>query len=173
MDNENNGYDETLDIEAGSETVETSESIQDIKARLAKAEEVAENYKIRAEKAEKKKVEVAPQTSTQNVSLKDSYALLKADVPDEAIDDILEFASVKKMSVSEALQSNIVKAIIADKKESIRVSEASHTGSTRRTQGTVSAETLLRNFEKGILPESEADMERLAEARINARRTKK
>lgn len=173
MDNENNGYDETLDIETGSEAVQESESIEEIKARLAKAEELADNYKIRAEKAETRKKEVAPQSSNNNISLKDSFALLKADVPDGVIDDIVEYATFKKISVSEALQSTAVKAIIADKKEATKIAEASYTGSTRRTTSTVSAETLLRNFEKGILPDSDADMDRLAQARIDARRSKR
>ena len=100
---------------------ETSENTEELKARLEKAEELAKNYKIRAEKAEKAnktKVEVAskPQ-SNGDLSSKDLYALMEAKVAQDDIDEVIEYANLKKISVSEALKSNVVKSILSDKAE--------------------------------------------------------
>ncbi len=51
VDNSNTTEEEiNLDLEP-----EAEETVEEVKARLAKAEELAQNYKIRAEKAEGKK----------------------------------------------------------------------------------------------------------------------
>jgi len=58
MDNEEQVNDETLEVEEVEvETVddEPEEDVDSLRSRLAKAEELANNYKVRAEKAEKGK----------------------------------------------------------------------------------------------------------------------
>jgi hypothetical protein len=175
---ENNTVDETLNqeeetleetvedtVEEESEAVDSDESEEDveaIKSRLQKAEELANNYKIRAEKAEKKaKPEIKADLSTADI-----FALNKAGVEYEDINEIVEYAKLRKVSVPEALNSSVIKTILAEKAENRKVAEASNTGKTAKRQTSVSDETLLANATKGIVPESDADMQRLIDARL-------
>lgn len=94
-----------LDISTQEEEVETeevdteTEEQIDWKAKALKAEEIAENQRIRAEKAERKAkdVQVAPKQSqskvSQEISTKDLYALIEAKVPEADIDDVRDYAA--------------------------------------------------------------------------------
>jgi len=76
-----------------------------------KAKELADNYKIRAEKAESRTKEVK-ETPKNDLTYLDTIALVKADVSDEDISDIMDYASMKKISVAEALKSSVVKSLL-------------------------------------------------------------
>lgn len=165
--------------EVGSEVEKTPEELkadyETEKARADKAEKLAENQKIRAEKAEKeaKKGKEEKPEKQPVMSSTDVFALVKANVAEEDIADVQEYATLKKISVSEALKSTVVKTILAEKTDFRKTAAASNTGNVRR--GTVKAtdEALIAEADKGNIPESEEDMKRLALARINAKRTKK
>lgn len=156
------------------ETDESSESLEEIKARLAKAEELANNYKIRAEKAEKKSErtetpKVAPKKSL-DLSPVDIIAISKANIEAEDIEDVLEYARFKGIPVTEALKSSVVKATLSEKEELRKSAEATNTGSTRRGTSRISDEKLLEDARKGILPESDADLDRLTSLQVNRKR---
>ena len=150
-----------LDVETEEVAEET---VEEIKARLAKAEELAHNYKIRAEKAESKSKE-APKVAPNDLSSKDTIALIRADVADEDIEEVVEYAKLKKISVTDALKTNIMKTILEQKREERTVASATNTGTARRSNTRVSDEVLLDKASKGTLPETEEDMARLFNAR--------
>lgn len=163
----------TQDQEVETETVETEgdeESVEDLRSRLAKQEEIANNYKIRAEKAEKKakEVTVAPRQTNakkEDLSSSDIYALMSQKVPQEDISEVKDYATLKGISIKEALESNFVKTILNEKAEMRNVAEATNTGSARRTSNQMSEETLIEKASKGEFPESDKDLERLIKAR--------
>lgn len=142
------------------DTVETQEeSVEEIKARLAKAEELANNYKIRAEKAEKKsKTETKP---TSDLSGLDILTLSKANVDSEDVEEVVNWAKYKGVSVSEALKSNELNAILNVRKDMRVTANASNTGASRRQTGKLSDEALLNQARSGKMPESEEDLDRL------------
>lgn len=146
------------------------ESVDEVKARLAKAEELANNYKIRAEKAERlaknvKEVTTPKLSPKTDVSTQDLYALFEAKVPQEDIEDVKEYANLKNISLAEALKSNVVKTILSEKLEMRNVAQASNVGITRRASGKVSDETLISKASSGELPESDDELMRLIKAR--------
>jgi alanyl-tRNA synthetase len=148
-------------VEETIETVETQEeeSVEEIKARLAKAEELANNYKIRAEKAEKKsKTETKP---TSDLSGLDIFALTKANVDSEDVEEVVNWAKYKNVPVSEALKSNELNAILNVRKDMRVTANASNTGASRRQTGKLSDEALLNQARSGKMPESEEDLDRL------------
>ena len=148
-------------VEETTETVETQEeeSVEEIKARLAKAEELANNYKIRAEKAEKKsKTETKP---TSDLSGLDIFALTKANVDSEDVEEVVNWAKYKNVPVSEALKSNELNAILNVRKDMRVTANASNTGASRRQTGKLSDEALLNQARSGKMPESEEDLDRL------------
>ncbi len=175
MDEQNDGLDiltQEQDVELDTTNGYEEEDTTDWKAKALKAEELYENQRIRAEKAEKlaKAVKSEPTTkqspkSAGEISTQDLYALIDAKVPQEDINEVKEIANLKGITIAEALKSNIVKAILSDNAEMRRTAQASNVGTARRTTGKVSDDVLLSKASKGELPESDEDLQRLINAR--------
>jgi hypothetical protein len=147
--------------------VEVEESVEDLKARLAKAEEEKENQKKRAEKAEGK-LKTAPKAQPDgNLSTADILALSKANIETDDLEDVLDYATYKKISVADALKSSILVATLAEKAELRKSALAVNTGTGRRATTNLSDERLLADAQKGNLPDSDADIARLAKLRFS------
>ncbi len=170
MDNEEEVIDETLEVEeeVEVETVEDEpeEDVDTLKARLAKAEELANNYKVRAEKAEKGKPKTAAPKQDSSLSTKDILALSKAQIEDEDLDEVLDYAAYKKLPIHEALKSSVLKATLAEKAELRKSAQAVNTGATRRAGNTVTDDRIMADARKGLLPDSAEDIARLARMRL-------
>lgn len=169
-DNSNTAEEEVLETSPEESQEETStESDSELQAELAKARELANNYKVRAEKAERLaksvKTPEAPKPVSGDLSTKDIYALMEAKVPEEDIQDVQEYAQLKKISVAEALKSSVVKTILADKTEQRNTALAANVGTSKRGSGKTSPDILLAKARKGELPTSDDDIERLIQAR--------
>ena len=148
-----------------SEEIEEEETVEDVKARLAKAEELANNYKTRAEKAEARTKDKPKVEKTTDLSTSDLYALMKADVAEEDIADVAEVAKLRKISIGEALKTPIVKSLLAEKAEERSTAEATSTSTARRTTSTLSPEVVLKKAQSGDMPDSDAGLEALFKAR--------
>lgn len=130
--------------------------------KLTKAEELANNQRIRAEKAEKanKGNSGAGDTAKNETDLspKDTIALIGAKVTDpEDIDEVVEYAQFKKISIADALKSNVIISSLAEKAEKRKTADATSTGSSRRGQSKVGDDVLLKNLSKGEIPEKGSD----------------
>lgn len=101
----------------------------------------------------------------ENFSQRDLIALIKADVHDDDLQDVRDYAKLKKISIKAALDSTFVKSMIKEKTELRSTSRATFTGAGRRGTGRPSDEALLENAAQGIIPESDADIRRLIKAR--------
>lgn len=164
-----NTQEETTDSQY-VETDESSEDLEELKSRLAKAEELVNNYKIRAEKAEKRteKTEVskvAPKKQS-DLSAIDIIAISKANIEAEDVEDVLDYAKFKGISLAEALKSPVVKATLTQKEELRKTAQATSTGTSRRGSASITDSQLMANAEKGIMPESDEDFKRLAALRM-------
>ena len=129
-----------LSEEDKSSTIESrrkelfDEELKGLKERALEAEKhkkAYEDQKIRNEKAERALKERESEKKPEGLSTKDFYALTKANVPEEDIDEVAEYARFKGITVAEALKSSVVKATLAEKSEVRRVSNAMQTRSTR------------------------------------------
>lgn len=175
MENTNNDEEVILNTQEDSVELDTTYSSEegaeveesfDWKAEALKLKELSENYKIRAEKAERKAKVVTTDakpnaTPASNVSTKDLYALMEAKVPEEDISEVEDYAKYKGISIAEALKTQAVRSILNEKAEMRNVAIATNTGSGKRVTGRVSDETLLANASKGNFPENDADIDRL------------
>lgn len=164
-----NTQEETTDSQY-VETDESSEDLEELKNRLAKAEELVNNYKIRAEKAEKRteKTEVskvAPKKQS-DLSAIDIIAISKANIEAEDVEDVLDYAKFKGISLAEALKSPVVKATLTQKEELRKTAQATSTGTSRRGSASITDSQLMANAEKGIMPESDEDFKRLVSLRM-------
>ena len=157
----------------GEDTVET------LKEKLAKAQKAYEDQKKRAEKAEgkssenkdNKKVEFKKNAKADDLSPKDLYALMENKVPKEDIDDVVQYAKFSKISVSDALETDFVTRLLADKSEKRATARATNIGNSRRGSGKPSGSSLLNNaLQKGELPDSDEDLDRMIEARLEQKK---
>ena len=175
MDEENKDNQESLNPEEEetsktSEESETSEDSQEDIEVLKKQAKLAENYKIRAEKAEKElKVKKSEKTEEKvGLSELDIFALVKSNVSEEDLDEVKNFAGYKKISIAEALKDKTLKIILSDRAEERLSAEATETKGQRPSSQT-SPEAILAKASRGELPDKDEDIEKLAEARIQAK----
>jgi hypothetical protein len=156
-----------LDEEVSFESNEAEDDVESLKKEIAtlKAQKVHWRDKAQKVKEEVKQVE-SPKAQASELSTTDLYALMKHNVEQEDINDVVDYAKLKGIPVADALKSNVVKTILAEKSEERKVAQATHTGTAKRSSGKVSDEDLLANAKKGILPEDDSDITRLAKLKL-------
>jgi len=149
-----------------------AEDVKTLKKSLATVIAQRDHWKTKATKAapvvevkKEEKVVAKPEAKDTGLSQTDLYALVKADVPEEDIAEITDYAKLKNISVAEALKSNVVKTILSEKKEERATASAANTAKAKVGTTSVSTETLLANARKGILPDNDEDMTRLIKAK--------
>ena len=113
---------------------------------------------------EKKKEDTA--TSEKSLNQKDLIALINAKIPEEDMDEVLQYAEFRKISVKDALESPVIKNILATKEEMRKTAEGASTGAGKRSNSKVSDESLVTKADKGELPESDEDIKRLTQIRL-------
>jgi hypothetical protein len=179
MDNQNNVLDENLntseeeviDLDLDTEQEDNTEEEVDVAQLLAekkKAEELAHNYKIRAEKAEKEaKTKASKPAQDSSLSVHDAIALMTAKVTEaEDIKEVEDYARYRGISVSEALKSSVVKTLLSEREETRKTAQATNTGKARAGSTKLSDDVILQNASQGKLPDDPAA---LVAARFNRR----
>ena len=153
------------------------EVLEAIVSEGGKHKELADNYKTRAENAERDLKKLRPADAKKgddDLSKKDLYALMQAKIPEDDVDDITEFAKFKGITVTEALKSNVVKTMLADKAETRRTAEATQTRSTRQTSRGDGASIIANakaKGEEGLPSKGSDDAEEMFWARRGGRRS--
>lgn len=154
------------------EVDDSPEQTDDVDALKQKNQELYEQLKkskgfIRNKEGKWVKKEV-PQPEMQlsdDLSKTELYSLVKANVPDEDVEEVKMYARSHKITATEALKRDEVKSILKVRDEYRKTADASSTGSTRRGSSKISDDTLLSNASKMNLPESDEDIHRLILAR--------
>lgn len=119
--------------------------------KIKKAEEIARNQRIRAEKAERelKALKAAPKeeksSTGENLSLKDIRAL--QDVADEDVEEVTDFAKFKGITVAEAKKHPVMVSLLRTKAEERASQEAMST--SKKGVKKVSDEVLLDRVKSG------------------------
>lgn len=113
------------------------------------------------------KKEVGEVKSSSDLSTRDVIALSKANIHEEDIDDVVEYAKFKKISVPEALKSNYIQTTLRERGEERKTASVTQTKGGARGAQKTSGEALLEKAEStGELPTTPEGMTALAEARI-------
>lgn len=157
----------TTSEETTSENELTPEQIAELKQ---KADVSSQNYE-RAKKAEARAKELedklkAKAPSQDQLSQKDVLALAKADIHEDDMDEVIEFAKFKKLPVSEALKNSTLKTILNEKTEERKTAAATQMRGGARGAQKTSSEDLLNQALAGKVPDDDAGIEALAEARM-------
>lgn len=174
MENENDGIitpDEEIVLDLEEETEVTKEETP-AKPKLSE-EELLIQLEGRAKrlrtKLGKDKTEVKPdvkQEPLQELSAKDALLLSKADIDLDDVDEVVDFAKYRKITIAEAIKNPTLRAIIADRKEERNTALATQTSNARKST-TPSNEVLLEKAERG--ESKEDDIDKLVQARMDAK----
>lgn len=151
---------ETTDSENGEESEEYTDREKQLYARLKKTEQELKELKLKP--VEKVETKASPKV-TANLSAAEVIALSKANIDPEDIDEVLEYAEYKKISVLEALKSHFIQATLSQKTEERNSAEAIAKPG-RRGSSKLSDKEVLALGDKGEIPEEL--MERYAELRL-------
>lgn len=136
-----------------------------IQEKAKKAEEIAKNQEIRAKKAEaaaKKPQE--KETPKNDLSLKDIRAL--QDVHDDDVDDVVEYAKFKGVTIAEAKNSSVIQSLLKTRLEERKTAETIASTTRSKVGGVSTEKKVLADFEKGITPTTEDESAALAAAQF-------
>lgn len=169
-DTQEQDLEKELEKEGEEEDDDNDEDSVDFwKKKAATAEAQKDHWRKKAQGATETKKET--EASKDSLSSLDILALSRSNVHDEDIEDVVEYAKFKKISVAEALKSNTVKAVIAEKSEYRKTAEVTTTGAAKKTQSKVSDQALSENLSKGVVPEKGSEeADRLFWARRGGKR---
>lgn len=106
-----------------------------------------------------------PKVEGQQMSPKDIIALNKANVHEDDIEEIQNYASYKKISVADALKDKILQSILSDKQAERTTAGATHTGPSRRGSSQPTEDQILADASANKLPEDDAGIARLMAAK--------
>src|SRR3990167_3357868 len=166
------------DLEALKKSIADNEATlaSDREAQSKKDKELADNYKIRAEKAEKKARgekgdgnEPEPkEPKNDGLSSRDAIAIAKANVHEEDVDELIELAQFKKISIAEALKHKTWQTMSGERTEERRSAEVSNTKKQSGGISKATGETLIEKVRKGEAVD-EKDIEKIVEAEMQAK----
>ncbi len=167
---------ETVEVAAETTETLTQEQITDLKK---KADASSQNFE-RAKKAEaelkearEKLKETVPSKAVDGLSTPDILALSKANLADEDVEEVLDFAKYKGISPKEALQNSTLKNILATKDQERKNAAASNTGSSQRGSTKVSEQDYLDKANRGETVDSAEGMAGIFKARMAQKLGKK
>lgn len=158
-----------VEIEENVETTEENKDIttEKVEKPLETPEARLARLKRMVEQQEKKlgiKKDIKPsEISSGDISTKDIFALTKANIDEDDIQDIQDYAKFKKISIAEALKSSVIKNTLKEKQEKRDTANATNTGNARHSITKVSDEMILDKAKKG----QEVDIEELVNAKWN------
>jgi hypothetical protein len=137
---------------------------EELKKKLATIEAQKDHWRKKAQEKKEDKHE-------SSINPKDLYALMQSSVHEDDIDDVAEYAKFKKISIAEALKTDVVKTILSNKSEFRKTAEVSNTSNARRGAMKVSDNTLIANLSKGEIPtKGSEEAERLFWAKRGGKR---
>lgn len=157
---------ESQEIEETESTESTDERdtrIADLEKKALELEEKNKKLYARLKKGDEK----APSSLDSSLSNKDILALAKSTVSDEDIDEVIDFAKFRKISVAEALQNKTMKTILGEREEERKTASATHVkGGARSASKTSGADILAKAERTGEVPDSEEGLKALFQARL-------
>lgn len=149
------------------EVEEEEETVESIKAQLEKEKaEKAELEKKNKQLYERaKKAETTPKGDLEQ---KDILYLAKADIHEDDIDEVLETAKLKKISVQEA--HKYLTPILKERNEERRTQQATETKSPRGIAKVTGEDVLRKAEQSGEVPDSIDQMKAMLQARLDRKR---
>lgn len=176
MENEYTEEQNSLNSDEIQDSIPESEDdgYDEAEAKIKKAEEIALNQKIRAEKAEKElkalkntpKEKETPTNITKDI--KDLRALQDIE-DDEAVEELVSFAEFKKIPIHEAKRHPVMQNYLKVHAEEKATAEATSMNTGRgRVNSQTSDQTLIDQVNQGTIRDE--DIEKAAQARLRMKK---
>lgn len=165
------GFDESVDSERIDKLTkrEIDQSKKLSSAIGAKIKHRTEAQKLADEL--KSKSTTPPATDDKKLSDEDLIAIARANVHEDDMQEVLEYARFKKIPFKEALKSDVVKTMLSTKEEFRKSAEIANKGTSKRVTQKVTDEGLLKDLSSGKVPEPNTDeAERIFWARRGGKR---
>lgn len=115
---------------------------------------------VKKPQAEKPK----PDEKRDELSAKDALLLAKAEVDMEDVDEVVEYARFRKVSIADALKNPMLTGLLKERKEERATAAAASTGKQRTAPTQVSDDVILAQARGGNLPESADEIQKLVDA---------
>jgi len=156
-----------VDVPEVLETQETAE--ETVETPVDEEKEQLRKEKEELEKKNKQLFARLKKEGQEDVSLplKDQLALSQAGVSPEDVDELIEFAKFKRISLTEALKTPTMRTILAEKAEERRTASATQTKGARGVQKPTGEEILQHAERTGEVPDTDEGMKELFLARIH------
>lgn len=140
--------------------------LQEKALKASKAEELANNYKARAEKAENKlKENGEPEAKIEGITPKDVLVLSGAGIThEEDVAEVEKWAKFHNIPISQAIKDSTLQIVLNTKKEHRATELATNTRGGRQGVSNERPETILSKARSGQVGESDEDIERLVDA---------
>ena len=163
--NEESEGDNSIQEESQVDVETLKEQNKQLYARAKKAEgfTLKEGKWVKEIKPEPKKSEIPEAKGQEGLANKDILYFAKADIHEDDIDTVLEWAKFKNIGVKEAHAE--LKAVLSTKEEERRSAQVTQTRGARGSTAPT-AQDLISKARKGNLPEKDEDIEALAEAEM-------
>ncbi len=129
----------------------TAKRTEIMNTEWSKAQEYARNQKIRAEKAEEKPnkpTTTAKKDDDSNLSSVDTIAIIKANVHEDDIEEVIKASKLLGKSISETLKDSTFKTILNTREEERKTAEATNTNTAKPGTKQVSGDELKQNLSK-------------------------
>jgi hypothetical protein len=160
---------EAVETTEAAEEAPSAEEIAELRTKAAKADELEQKNKQLFERLKKQpEPKPKPEPAQDGLSTRDVVYLAKADIHDDDVDEVLDYAKLKGISVGKAHE--YLKPVLDVRKEQRTTASAANTGPARRGASKATAEALLDNARAGKLPESDDDIARLVAAQAEKSR---
>lgn len=169
------GFDETADKDRIDKIV--AKEIEGDK-KLSGAIGAKIKHRTRAEELEKaggvkQKEPENKENKSETMSSTDLYALMNAKVAEEDISIVREYSELKKIPIADALKATVVITMLGEAVEARRVAAATHTGGARRGSQAPSGNEILAQAKGGQVPDDDAGMDALVDARMGSKKARK
>lgn len=151
--------DTDLETETTENEIEQEEDVEALKKKIDELTVQKDHWRKKAEKPETKP-EVKAEIEQGGLSQKDVIYLAKADIHEEDIDEVVELAKLKKVSVAEA--HKFMAPILKERQEERQTALATQSRGGNRGTSKETPEVLISKAIRG----EEVDPEKLAAARM-------
>jgi hypothetical protein len=178
------GADDEIDAETDPEKIKAkAKDLKEKNKKLYARTKKAEGFELKdgkwvkptkpADASKASDANAANKGNEAQYTLKDSRALDAANVHEEDVDEVANYAKYKGISIADALKDPIIKSTLKEKSEQRATAAAANGGTARRGAAKISDEKLLEDASKGLLPDSDEDARRLVQLQSEKGRRKK
>lgn len=171
---------DTIPAEGQDSTPEEELIVEDsdTQEELAKEREEKNRQRVRADRAEKAlrdskkapKQDGEPQISGLSMSIRDIKAL--QDVPEDDVEEVIDFAKYKGISIADAKKSQVIQTILKTRAEERATAAVANTNTQRRGTKSNFGDSLLRKIDKKE-DMSQEEMQEAARLMVEGMRTKR